>query len=70
MTEQSGRPVETAPRPRTVTLAERFPIHRLTLLAVAVLVGFGVVTGSWKTIAQGARGSSTGTRYRASRCCS
>jgi branched-chain amino acid transport system permease protein len=53
MTEQSGGPVETAPRPRTVTLAERFPIHRLTLLAVAVLVGFGVVTGSWKTIAQG-----------------
>src|SRR6266702_4170784 len=53
MTEQSGGPVETVTPPRTAVLAERFPIHRLTLLAVAVLVVFGVVTGSWKTIASG-----------------
>jgi branched-chain amino acid transport system permease protein len=53
MTEQSGGPVETPVRPRMAVLAERFPIHRLTLVAVGVLVAFGVVTGSWKTIAQG-----------------
>jgi branched-chain amino acid transport system permease protein len=53
MTEQSGGSVETAARPRMAVLAERFPIHRVTLVAVAVLVAFGVVTGSWKTIAQG-----------------
>src|SRR6266545_1438785 len=53
MTEQSGGSVEPAARPRTAVLAERFPIHRVTLVAVAILVVFGVVTGSWKTIAQG-----------------
>ena len=53
MTEQSGGSVETAVQPRAAVLAERFPIHRVALVAVAVLVTFGVVTGSWKTIAQG-----------------
>jgi branched-chain amino acid transport system permease protein len=61
MSEQSGGPVgtpvqappQTPVRPRMAVLAERFPIHRLTLLAVAVLVTLGVVTGSWKTIASG-----------------
>jgi branched-chain amino acid transport system permease protein len=54
MTEQSGRPVVAATRPRAAVLAERFPIHRVMLVAVAVLVTFGVVTGSWRTVSQGA----------------
>ena len=61
MTEQGGgsvetpveTPAETPVQPRMALLAERFPIHRITLLAVAVLVTLGVVTGSWTTIAQG-----------------
>jgi branched-chain amino acid transport system permease protein len=61
MTEQSGGPVETPARPRMAVLAERFPIYRLTLVAIAVVVVFGVVTGSWKTIAQG---GITGTGWR------
>jgi branched-chain amino acid transport system permease protein len=53
MTEQSGGSVGTPARPRMAVLAERVPIHRLTLVAVASLVAVGVVTGSWKTIAGG-----------------
>jgi branched-chain amino acid transport system permease protein len=53
MTEQSGGSVSTPARSKMAVLAERVPIHRLTLVAVAVLVTFGVVTGSWKTIAGG-----------------
>ena len=53
MTERSGGSVETPVRPRMAVLAERFPIHRLTLMAVAILVALGVATGSWKTIAHG-----------------
>jgi branched-chain amino acid transport system permease protein len=61
MTEQSGGSVGTPARPRMAVLAERVPIHRLTLVAVASLVAVGVVTGSWKTIAGG---GITGTGWR------
>ena len=51
MTEQrGGEAVGTVARPRTAVLAERFPIRRVILLVLAVLITFGVITGSWKTL--------------------
>src|SRR6266545_4119038 len=51
MTEQSGgEPADTVIRPRTVGLAERFPIRRVVLVTLSILIAFGVTTGSWKTL--------------------
>jgi branched-chain amino acid transport system permease protein len=51
MTDQSGgEPADTVIRPRTVGLAERFPIHRVVLVTLSILIAFGVTTGSWKTL--------------------
>src|SRR6266545_1025271 len=51
MTQQSDDgPVGTVARPRTAVLAERFPIRRVTLVVLSILIVVGVVTGSWKTL--------------------
>ncbi len=52
MTEQSGGdgPVGTVTPPRTAVLAERFPLRRVVLVTLSILIAFGVVTGSWKTL--------------------
>src|SRR6266508_1305858 len=47
MTEQSGgEPADTVIRPRTVGLAERFPIRRVVLVTLSILIVFGVTLGS------------------------
>jgi branched-chain amino acid transport system permease protein len=51
MTQQSdGGPVQTVAPPRTAVLAERFPIRRVVLVTLSILIAFGVTTGSWKTL--------------------
>jgi branched-chain amino acid transport system permease protein len=51
MTQQSdGGPVRTVAPPRTAVLAERFPIRRVVLVTLSILIAFGVTTGSWKTL--------------------
>jgi branched-chain amino acid transport system permease protein len=51
MTEQSGGGAAgTVVRPRTAVLAERFPLRRTILVVLSILIAFGVVTGSWKTL--------------------
>src|SRR6266536_2478391 len=41
----------TVARPITAVLAERFPLRRVVLVALTILIAFSVVTGSWKTLA-------------------
>src|SRR5919109_2500990 len=41
---------ETAAPTRTATLAERFPIRRVILVVLSILIAVGVTTGSWKTL--------------------
>jgi len=51
MTQQSdGGPAQTVTPPRTAMLAERFPIRRVVLVTLSILIAFGVTTGSWKTL--------------------
>jgi branched-chain amino acid transport system permease protein len=51
MTEQGGGGTAgTVARPRTAVLAERFPLRRIILVALSILIAFSVVTGSWKTL--------------------
>jgi branched-chain amino acid transport system permease protein len=51
MTQQSdGGPAQTVAPPRTAVLAERFPIRRVVLVTLSILIAFGVTTGSWKTL--------------------
>jgi branched-chain amino acid transport system permease protein len=50
-TRQSGdEPAETVARPRTAVLAERFPIRRVILITLSILITVGVLLGSWKTL--------------------
>ncbi len=42
---------ETPPtRPWTAVLGERFPIRRVILVVLGVLIAFGVLSGSWRTV--------------------
>src|SRR5262245_42859453 len=58
MAEQRGEggvatapPPETQPgRPWTAVLGERVPIRRVILVVLAILITFGVLTGSWRTL--------------------
>jgi branched-chain amino acid transport system permease protein len=51
MTQQRGdQGASRPPRPRSAVLAERFPIRRVVLVALSVLIVAGVLTGSWKTL--------------------
>jgi branched-chain amino acid transport system permease protein len=51
MTQQDGEPATTTvARPKTVVLAERFPLRRTILIVLSVLITVGVVTGTWKTL--------------------
>ncbi|HEV8373910.1 MAG TPA: branched-chain amino acid ABC transporter permease, partial [Actinomycetota bacterium] len=43
-------PAVAVARPRTAVLAERFPIRRVILVVLSVLIAAGVLTGSWKTL--------------------
>jgi branched-chain amino acid transport system permease protein len=60
-------PPETRPaRPWAARLAERFPVRRVILWVLAVLIVFGVVTGSWKTFQLPvSQGGVSGTGWRA-----
>jgi branched-chain amino acid transport system permease protein len=55
MTKQEQEPereptTATVAQARTVALVERFPIRRIILIGLSVLITVGVVTGSWKTL--------------------
>jgi branched-chain amino acid transport system permease protein len=51
VTQQDGEPATTTvARPKTVVLAERFPLRRTILIVLSVLITVGVVTGTWKTL--------------------
>jgi branched-chain amino acid transport system permease protein len=51
MTQQDSKPATaTVARPKTAVLAERFPIRRVILVVLGVLITVGVVSGSWKTL--------------------
>jgi branched-chain amino acid transport system permease protein len=49
MTQQRGDQGASRP-PRSAVVAERFPIRRVVLVALSVLIVAGVLTGSWKTL--------------------
>jgi branched-chain amino acid transport system permease protein len=50
MTQQTEEAAGTPARSRTAVLAERFPIRRIILVVLGILVAFAVITGSWKTL--------------------
>src|SRR5919108_4179643 len=51
MTQQRGEETaETVAPTRTATLAERFPIRRVILVVLSILIAVGVTTGTWKTL--------------------
>jgi branched-chain amino acid transport system permease protein len=45
--DESPTPVT---RSRTAVLAERIPIRRIVLVTLSILIGAGVLLGSWKTL--------------------
>jgi len=49
--QRGGGAAGTVARPITAVLAERFPLRRVVLVALTILIAFSVVTGSWKTLA-------------------
>ena len=51
MTQQSGdETTETVAPTRTAVLAERFPIRRVILVVLSILIVLSVTTGTWKTL--------------------
>jgi branched-chain amino acid transport system permease protein len=48
--QDADEPTGAVARPRTAVLAERFPVRRVILVTLSILITAGVLTGSWKTL--------------------